>query len=189
MKIKTLTQLLLVLFILIISISFFITYFTNTENKSVPIEEVTSTNTSKNNLIYKLKYSSKDKNKNFYVITSEVGEVSEDDSQIVTMQGVKATINLKNSNPVVIKSDNAIYNNVNHSTSFYGNVFSTFNQHNLYSAKLDIIFEKNLLEIFENVVYKNLDTQLKADKVEINLMTKDVKIYMKNPLDVVKIEK
>jgi lipopolysaccharide export system protein LptA len=189
MKIKTLTQLLLVLIIIIISIFFFKTYFTNTEIKNVTTKEVTSTDVSKNNLIYKLRYSSKDKNENFYIITSEIGEVSEDEPELVIMKGVKATIGTKKSNPIVIKADNAIYNNINHNTFFYENVFSNFNQHNLYSDKLDITFEKNLLEIYENVVYKNLDTKLTADKIEVNLITKNVKIYMKNASDVVKIEK
>ena len=96
MKIKTLTQLLLVLIIIIISIFFFKTYFTNTEIKNVTTKEVTSTDVSKNNLIYKLRYSSKDKNENFYIITSEIGEVSEDEPELVIMKGVKATIGTKN---------------------------------------------------------------------------------------------
>ena len=189
MKIKTLTQFLLVLVLLIISTFFFKTYFTNIDIKDTPIEEVISKKTSKSNLIYKLRYSSKDKNENFYVITSEIGEFSEKEPELVIMKSVKATIGTKRSATIVIKSDNAVYNNVNHNTIFYGNVLSTFNQHNLYSDKLDIIFEKNLLEIYENVVYKNLDTKLTADKIDINLITKDVKIYMKSASDVVKIEK
>ena len=105
------------------------------------------------------------------------------------MKNVVATINTQRNSPIIIKADNATYNNINYNTNFYTNVFTKLEQHNLSSDILNLIFEKNLLEILDNVVYKNLDTQLMADKIEINIITKDVKIYMKSPLDVVKIEK
>ena len=105
------------------------------------------------------------------------------------MKNVVATINTQRNSPIIIKADNAIYNNINYNTNFYTNVSTKLEQHNLSSDILNLIFEKNLLEILDNVVYKNLDTQLMADKIEIDIITKDIKIYMKSPLDVVKIEK
>ena len=186
---KVLTQLLLILAVLIISILFFKIYFTNKNIKKNLIKEVTSMETHKSNLIYQLKYSSKDKRGNSYIINSEFGEISKDNPELIQMRNVVAIINTEGNSPLTIKAGNAIYNNINYNTNFYTNVFTEFNQHNLYSNSLNLIFEKNLLEIFDNVIYKNLDTQLKADKIEVNIITKDVKIYLKNPLDVVKIEK
>ena len=145
--------------------------------------------THKSNLIYQLKYSSKDKRGNSYIINSEFGEISKDNPELIQMRNVVATIITEGNSPLTIKADNAIYNNINYNTNFYTNVSTKLEQHNLSSDILNLIFEKNLLEILDNVVYKNLDTQLMADKIEIDIITKDIKIYMKSPLDVVKIEK
>ena len=46
----------------------------------------------------------------------------------------------------------------------------------LNTLKLD--FEDNLIEILDNVYYVNKDTKIKADKVEIDLLSKKLKISM-----------
>tara|TARA_B110000971_G_C19982748_1_gene488121 strand:+ start:514 stop:1083 length:570 start_codon:yes stop_codon:yes gene_type:complete len=186
---KILTQLLLILTVLVISIIFFKIYFTNKDIKKKLLDGVTSVEVNKNNLIYELRYSSKDKKGNSYTINSEFGQISKDNPQLILMTNVIATIITQNNPPIIIEANNATYNNTNYNTNFYTKVFTKFGKHNLSSDKLNLIFEKNLLEVFDNVIYKNLDAQLVADKIEINIITKDIKIYMKSPLDVVKIEK
>ena len=42
---------------------------------------------------------------------------------------------------------------------------------------LNIFFDKNLIEAFNNLNYKNLDIIMLADKIEIDLLTKNSKIY------------
>ena len=44
------------------------------------------------------------------------------------------------------------------------------------------------MTISKNVVYSNLKNVLKADVVEINIVTKDIKIYMHEELKKVKIK-
>ncbi len=43
---------------------------------------------------------------------------------------------------------------------------------------LDFSLEKNLLLVSKRVVYTNLENILKADVVEMNIKTKDTKIFM-----------
>ena len=43
---------------------------------------------------------------------------------------------------------------------------------------LDFSMERNSMIISKNVVYTNLENILKADVVEINITTKDTKIFM-----------
>ena len=45
-------------------------------------------------------------------------------------------------------------------------------------------FLDNLIEMFENVNYTNQYTKVIADKVEINLMSKKLKISMNNQMTV-----
>ena len=46
------------------------------------------------------------------------------------------------------------------------------------SDNLDLIFEKNLATLSNNIVYKNVNTKLlEADKMEIDLITKNSKNF------------
>ena len=45
---------------------------------------------------------------------------------------------------------------------------------------MDLNFDENIVEIYDNVVYQGLKGEIKADKITINLVTKSVAINMKN---------
>ena len=191
MQKKTILQLFLLIVVLIISIIFFKTYFGNksNDNSLININEnkKKTSDQKKSNVIHNLKYVSSDKNGNNYIITSKNGELNEDKPEIILMTNVVATINMKNSKPITISSDTAIFNNVNYDTNFSKNVFVTYEEHIITSDNLDLIFEKNLATISKNIIYKNLNTVLEADKVEIDLITKNSKIFMNDKSKKVKI--
>jgi len=191
MQKKTIVQLFLLFIILIISIIFFTTYFGNKTNSNslnnINENKKKNLNQEKTNIIYNLKYVSSDKSGNDYIITSENGELDENTPDIVLMKNVIATIDFKNSEPINISSDTAIFNNVNYNTNFSENVFVTYEEHIITSDNLDLTFEKNLATISKNLIYKNLNTVLEADKVEIDLITKNSKIFMNDKSKKVKI--
>ncbi len=145
------------------------------------------TDEKKSNIIYNIEYVSEFKNGNFYVISSELGELIYAQPELINMKKVIATINLNNSSPITISADNAVYNNINHDTKFYENVLMTYNEHTTNSDNLDLMFEKNLATLSNNIIYNNLNTKLEADKMEINLITKNSKIFMNNASDTIKI--
>ena len=187
---KTLIQLLLLLSILVISFIFYKTYFSkkNIVSKKIDIiEDKKKQFKTKSNLIENIKYTSVDKEGNGYIITSKTGELDYNQPELILMKNVIATINLHNSVPIIISADNAIYNNINYDTNFYENVVVTYNDHFISSDNLDLIFEKNLATISNNIIYKNLNTKLQADKVEIDLITKNSKIFMDDKTKKIKI--
>ena len=89
--------------------------------------------------------------------------------------------------PLIITSKNAIYNNSNYNTKFYDNVKVIYLNNVLLSQKLDVNFNENIIKIYENVVYEGLQGTIKADNVELNLMTKNMEIFMQNNNEKVKI--
>ena len=189
---KTFLQLFLLMVILLISFFFFKIYFikkniTNTSKNVETINNEKNLNEKKSNLIYNIEYVSEFKDGDFYVISSEFAEIIYDKTELIKMKKVIATINLNSSMPIKIYADNAIYNDINNNTNFYGNVLMTYNMHIINSDNLDLVFEKNLAVLSNNIIYKNLNTKLEADKVEINLITKNSKIFMNNLSDTVKI--
>ena len=189
---KTFLQLFLLTIIILISIFFLKHYFIKKEtlNISKNIEDVEKKeilDKKNSNLIYNIEYISEFKNGNFYIISSEYGELIYDQPELIKMKKVTAIINLNNSSPVKIFAENATYNNINNNTSFYKNVLMSYDEHSTNSDNLDLIFEKNLATLSNNIIYKNLNTELQADKMEIDLITKNSKIFMNNNSDTVKI--
>ena len=196
MQKKILIQLFLILLFLVSASIFLKTYFFNTKNNEVvSIKNNQEKNANQNededenksNIIYDIEYISKDNKGNSYTIKSDSGEIDNNKTELISMKNVTATINLINSSPITISANNAIYNNITHQTNFYDNVNVRYITANIKSQNMDLFFEKNLATISNNVIYKNLNTQLQADKVEIDLITKNSKIFMNNQSKKVKV--
>ena len=176
---KIYLQLFLLSAIIIISYIFYKVYFgqkpvSNTSDKITGI----LSEKSESNIIYNIEYFTEDERGNSYVVTSKKGEFDSKNTNIILMENVEATIRSLNSDPIIIYSDNALYNKFNYDTNFYKNVMVSYGIHKITSDNLDLIFEKNLLTITNNVIYKNLNTKLEADKIEVDLITKNSKVFM-----------
>ena len=139
------------------------------------------------NLIENLKYLSKDNQGNEYEIKAKKGEISLQNSEIIYMSNVFATIRMKNTAPIIIKSDYAIYNKANHTTNFNENVLITYLSHKATGNNLDLSFENNMAIMSNEIVYTNMNTTLNADRLEIDLITKNSKIFMNNKNEKIKI--
>ena len=189
MQKKIFLQLFLLICAIVISIFFFRTYFLNNDTKTIKTEKnnLDFENRSDSNLISNIKYVSEDKNGNIYQINSEYAEIKDDQLELVFMKNVAGVIRLNNSTPINISSERAIYNKITYDTNFYTNVLLTNDDHIITSDILDLFFGNNLATLTNNITYKNLNTTLQADKIEIDLITKNSKIFMKNKNKKVKI--
>ena len=176
---KVFLQLFLLSTIIVISYIFFKIYFTQKDNLNFVKDSIDKTITNnESNIIYNIEYYTEDERGNSYIVKSEKGEFNDSDSSTILMINVEATLNSQNSDPIKISSDNALYNKVDYDTNFYTNVVAEFSDHIITSDNLDLFFKKNLATISNNIVYKNLNTKLEADKIEIDLITKNSKIFM-----------
>ena len=180
---KKIIQLFLSLILLIILISFYLFYFKSDKKEvsEVLIEEKNQSVENTNNLIKNLRYNVNFDDNTQYMITSDLSELTyENDMEIVKMQKVKAILTDENNLKLFITSNNAIYNNSNYSTNFSNNIKIEYVDNIIYAEKLDLNFDENIVEIYDNVVYQGLKGEIKADKITINLVTKSVAINMKN---------
>ena len=141
---------------------------------------------SKSNLIYNLSYKSTDLENNTYMIKSDSGEISENGDDFF-MNTVYAKITLNDQTEVIITADNAAYNNKNYNTKFFGNVTSKYGEHSIYSEKMNLNFDINKIKIFEKVLFKNINTTIKTDNIEFDLITKNVLISMNNKTEKVNL--
>ena len=141
------------------------------------------------NLIRGLRYFSVDDNGNKYEIRSEYGKMGLDNPDVILMTNVVAKIDIYNSDPIIITSTFAKYNVKNYDTNFEKNVFVKHVDNKLNGENLDLSFQNNLLLMYNDIIYQNSDTKLLADKLEIDLITKDSKIIMNDKKSKIKIIK
>ena len=189
---KKIAQLSLFGFIILALFLFNKVYFSeNDKNITEPkITKKQSVEKNENNLIKNLKYEVNLDQDNQYIITSELSELTYvNDIEIVKMQKVTALILDSNKIPLIINSDFAEYNNFNYNTVFRNNVLIEYMNNKIYSDKLDLNIEDNIVKIFENVRYIGAQGTIKSDNIKINLITKKIDVYMDNEKNKVEVSK
>jgi len=186
---KILVQLFLFLLLILLSVFFYNKYFNKDSqiSKKIKTKENLPSENIESNLISDLRYFSIDDKGNKYEIKSEFGEMGTNNPDIIIMTNVKAIIEIYNSEPIIITSNFAKYNVKNYDTNFTKNVLVQYVDNKLNGENLDLSFQNNLMLMYNNIIYQNPDATLLADELEIDLITQDSKILMKNKKDKIKI--
>ena len=166
----------LIIFLLIFSLIIFLKY--SKEESVTKIEEEVLEEPYKSNIMEDVSYSSKDAKGNEYIVNASQGEIDFDKPNIIYLTNVRAFIKLTNSNDVTITSDFGKYNTNNFDTIFSMNVEINYLDNKITGEYLDFSIGRNSMIISRKVVYTNLENILKADVIEINVTTKDTKIFM-----------
>jgi len=174
------------IFILPLAIIFFLFYFKSLKknetvqtNTEISIEKKTEEELKYNsNIIENVKYTSSDADGNRYTITALQGEIDYTNPNILYLTKVNGLIELKDSDDIEITSDYGKYNSQNFDTIFSKNVIINYLDNKIIGEYLDFSLEKNLLIVSKRVVYTNLENILKADAIEMNIQTKNTKIFM-----------
>ena len=189
-------QYLLIFFLILISVIFYFKYFSDHSKESIKKSSLNINNEKKldlpknevdQNKIQNLRYTSEDLQGNIYTITADSAQLIDDKLSEVQLFKVYAEINQKNHETIFINSETANYNKVNNNTIFNKKVNVKYGQQIINSEILKLDFLNNLIEILDNVQYTSKNTEIYADKVEINLLYKKLKISMINNKDKVKI--
>ena len=179
-------------FLILAIIAFFL--FQNFILKKNSGEKISSDDTNqtlenKNNLIKNLRYDVNFENNTKYNITADLSElIYEGSDEIVKMQKVKAVFIDKGGLPLIITSDDAVFNNTSYNTTFTNNVKIEYINNKMGSGRLLLDFENNIVIINNNIVYEGVQGMGEADNIKIDLITKDVQIFMNNSNNKVKIK-
>jgi hypothetical protein len=190
---KSIIQLSLILVICILSYIFY-KFFINTpasekispKNIDLTFEQKDTKKTSdvknKDGEIENLTYFSEDLAGNQYSIKAQSAS-SENQNNNNLMVGVSAEINFINKERLVINSKFAEYNQLNNNTMFKENVNITYLIYKINSDVVILNFENNMIEVYGNIVFKSDNNILYADKVTLNMITKNLKILMNDEKD------
>ena len=171
----------MVVVIVIISIWFYLKYFTkNFEDvKETPVtEKIDENQNSTSTYINDINYVSTDLRGNKYQITAKLAEIKVENSDLMFLTDVIAFVFIKDKDTVKITSNFGKYNSKNYDTIFSENVIVVYPGHKVTGEYLDFSFLTDLGVFTTNVIYTGEKTKLFADKMEMNLTTKDTKIFM-----------
>jgi LPS export ABC transporter protein LptC len=178
---KTGLQVVLVLVIVIISLWFYLKYFTkNFEDvKETPvIEKIDENQNTTSTYINDINYVSTDAKGNKYQITAKQAEIKIENSDVMFLRDVVAYVFIKDSDKIKITSNLSKYNTKNYDTIFSENVIVMYPGQKITGEYLDFSLLNNLGTFTTNVIYTGEKTNLFADKIEMNLITRDTKIFM-----------
>lgn len=148
----------------------------------------------KQNLIENIRYKSNNFKGDTFEILADFGETSLENTNLMFLTNVKANLIFQSNNDsVILVSDFANFNTQTFETTFYDNVEITRKDEIISGEKLYFVMDlkenktktnikkdENILRMTENIVYKKAGYNLKADFIEIDLITKSSIIRMIN---------
>ena len=196
---KILIQLFLSLILVFLIYIFIDKYFIKTQEKKFQNQKSeiqNNTNLRDKNVIKDIKYTNNNENGNLYVITAEYGEFSITSPDNIFMTNVKAEVDLireEAREKILLFSNFADFNNNSFETIFKEDVKIFTNEGVITGDMLHLILDiteeelkinpkkkKNTIKMSDNIHLKKSSYNLKADYLELDLETKDIKIYMKD---------
>ena len=178
---KSIIKIVLILLTIFSLFIYFSYYFSkkidsNLVIKATEMEDLASK--SNENVIKGIRYYSENKNGDSYVIFSDYGKINLENTDLTYMTNVTAIVNLKNSEEIQITSNFANFNHISYETEFFEKVIIIRGNEKITSEKLKFSLEENVVVLSKDVIFNKPGFNLKADRVEIDLITKNSKIIM-----------
>ena len=143
------------------------------EDNEIEEEKIQSSN-----VIEDVSYSAKDEKGNEYFLKASEGTIDQNESNFIFLKSVNAIINLKNYKIIEISSDFGKYNVKNYDTIFSKNVIIKYLDNKITGDNLDFSWDKNFMKISKDVILENNESSLQADVIEVDIATRDIKIFM-----------
>ena len=192
MQRKTLIQIFLFLILIVITYLTFNFYYI--KKVSTDLEEVdnSKSNNSKSTLVGKdviqdIKYSSNNNKGDIYEILADFGESDIENGELMFLTNVTGKVIFQNKSSIILTSNFANFNTKTFETTFINDVVLVRDEETITGDELYLVLDKeegneekeeNFIKISRNVIYKKPGYNLKADILEVDLITKNIKIYM-----------
>ena len=198
---KSFIQIFLIIFLIIFSYLIFDKYFDQQKVKiNLNINDLKNSNEIKNSedkqdLIKNVKYKSNNAIGDIYELTADFGESDLEKPNLMFLTNVRGVIIFKNEKKsnIILTSKFANFNTVSFETTFMDNVKITRKDEIITGNELYLILEqdeeslvnndlapkeKNLIRMSENIFFKKPGYTGRADILEIDLTSKNTKIFM-----------
>ena len=187
---KSLIQIFLIIILFLITLLIFNNFYIS-NNSLENSEKVKKSNIEKNkepnidkNVIENIQYSLNNNRGDIYQVLADFGEISLDNPNLMFLTNVNASLILANKTNIILTSNFANFNTKTFETTFIQNVKVEREEETIIGDELYLVLEnekkeigntslleENLIRISNNILYKKPGYSLKADILEMDLIT------------------
>ena len=194
---KSLIQICLVVLLFIVTLSIFNHFYVsnnsleNSQDKKVTNMKKDNEQVIDKNIIENVQYSLNNNKGDVYQVLADFGEINLDNPNLMFLTNVNASLILANKTNIILTSDFANFNTKTFETTFIKNIKVERDEETITGDELYLVLEneknntentslsdENLIRISNNILYKKPGYSLKADILEMDLISKDIKIFM-----------
>ena len=126
------------------------------------------------NVIEKIQYTTSDDNGNKYEFFAKSGKTNIENNNILDLTDVDGLITTIDNQKIFITSNFAKYNSQNQNSKFFEKVEVLYQDRIIKCNNLDIDMKNNIAIAYNNVVVYDDNSLMKAGKVTINTLTKEM---------------
>lgn len=126
------------------------------------------------NVIEKIQYTTSDNNGNKYEFFAKSGKTNIENNNILDLTDVDGLITTIDNQKIFITSNFAKYNSQNQNSKFFEKVEVLYQDRIIKCNNLDIDMKNNIAIAYNNVVVYDDNSLMKAGKVTINTLTKEM---------------
>ena len=136
------------------------------------------------NLTKEIEYVTTNKKGDILKILADYGKSNIGDSDILNLEGVAGVFSSLDKSQINITSEFAEYNYQNQNSKFYKNVIIYYDNKIIKCDNLDLNMSENIAVAYNNVVVEDNNSIMKAQKITMNIITKDISINSKEKIEV-----
>ena len=137
------------------------------------------------NLTKDIEYITSNSDGDIFKILAKSGKSNKKNPDILNLETVKGVVSSKKRSKIYISSNYAEYNYSNQNSKFYQNVVIKYEDKIITCDNFDLNISENIAVGYNNVIINDNLSSMKAQKITMNMITKDIKI---NSNDKIKIK-
>ena len=157
---------------------------TENEIKNITTNQVKEDQKKLKNFTKDIEYVATNKNGDVYKVLAKYGKTNIDNNSILNLEEVRGSITSKEKSKIYISSDYANYNYANQESEFYSNVVLKYDKKEINCDNLELLIDDDVAIAYNNVVVKDDDMYIKAQKISFNLVTKEININSNDKVEI-----
>ncbi len=138
------------------------------------------------NLTKQIQYIASSSNGNVFKILADTGKTNLKNRNLLDLENVEGSIISSERPDIYISSNFAEYNYSNQNSKFYDDVVIKYNDQVIKCDNLDLKISDNIAIAYNNVILQNRNSLMKAEKITMNILTKDISINSDEEIEVTK---
>ena len=136
------------------------------------------------NLTKQIQYITSRSNGDVFKILADTGKTNLKNSNLLDLENVKGSIISSERPDIYISSKFAEYNYSDQNSKFYDDVIIKYDDQVIKCDNFDLKISDNIAIAYNNVIFQDRDSLMKAEKITMNILTKDIIINSDNKIEI-----